>query len=105
MKILKHPIYSLLNISAITLSMSVCMVILYVIYNQFDYDWSNLNRNRIFRFNTEVEGSSGDRTRYATSPYAVTELLDSNIFDISIVIIDIVVVYLLITTFKDFLIK
>lgn len=76
----KQPFYSLLNIVALTLSTSISLLIVFIIYNQFSYDAYNTYKDRIYRINTLVKTNMGNKETYATSPYATSRLIDSNIF-------------------------
>lgn len=80
-KIFKQPFYSTLNITAVTLSMSISLLILFIIFNQFDYDSANRRKDRIFRINTRVTTTNGDEAQFATIPYAAKDLLDSAVFE------------------------
>lgn len=77
-KIWREPFFNILNIAAFSLSMSLSLLILVIIGNQFDYDSHNTRKDRIFRINTLVETESGGKGEYATSPIAVREYIDES---------------------------
>lgn len=77
----KQPFYTLLNLGALTLSMSVALLVIYIVYNQFNYDASNRKRDCIYRINTSIVTKDGDIEEYATSPFMLQHFLDSAAFD------------------------
>lgn len=79
-RILNEPLYSFLNITAFTLSMAIAFLLILIIYNQFNFDIHNSNRERIFRVNTTLINSEHGSTRYATTPTIIKNLIDTNFF-------------------------
>ena len=47
--ILRHRSFSILNILGLALSMSVCLLIILIIQDQYRYDNFHKNRDRIYR--------------------------------------------------------
>ncbi len=78
--LIKQPFYTFLNITAVTLSISICLVILFVSYNQFNYDSQNPEVTNIYRINSVITNRSGEKGTYATSPYLEKSVLDSSSF-------------------------
>lgn len=80
-KILKEPLYNILNVTAFTLSMSIAFLLAVIIYNQYNFDKHNKNRDQIYRVNTTVSSSGQGNANYATSPAILKELIDTTFFN------------------------
>jgi len=78
--ILRHKGFSFINIIGLALSMSVCMLIIVIIIDQFKYDNFVTKRDRIYRvesINNESK-SSINITKYASTTYPLYDELTNN---------------------------
>ncbi|MCK5137390.1 MAG: ABC transporter permease [Bacteroidales bacterium] len=74
--VLRYKGFSLINISGLSLSMSVCMLIMVVILDQLSYDDIHTKKERIYRVQ-QVDSLSNISLKMASNPYALgTELRD-----------------------------
>lgn len=67
--ILKHKTISLINIFGLTVSMSVCLLLLQIIMDQLSYDNFHKKKDRIYRVITERTHSNNEVWETATTPY------------------------------------
>jgi putative ABC transport system permease protein len=67
--LLKHRLFSGINIFGLGLSMSVCLFILLLIRSAYGYDNFHPQGERIYRVNTNSIRKGGDQEPYATSPW------------------------------------
>jgi putative ABC transport system permease protein len=75
--VLKYKGFSLINILGLSLSMSVCMVIIVVIIDQFSYDRVHTNSHRIYRVQ-QVDSLDFTSLKIASNPYPLgIELRDN----------------------------
>jgi len=75
--ILRYKGFSLINIFGLSLSMSVCMLIIVVILDQLSYDDMHTKKDRIFRVQ-QVDSLSSVSLKMASNPYALgVELRDN----------------------------
>ena len=75
--VLRYKGFSLINIFGLALSMSVCMVILVVIQDQYSYDKIHLKNDRIYRVQ-QVDSLDFTSLKIASNPYPLgTELRDN----------------------------
>jgi len=74
--VLRYKGFSLINILGLSLSMSVCMVIIVVIQDQYSYDMMHTKSERIYRVQ-QVDSLANIGLKLASNPYALgTELRD-----------------------------
>lgn len=86
--VLRYKGFSLINILGLSLSMSVCMVILVVIQDQYSYDKMHTKSERIYRIQ-QVDSLSNMGLKMASNPYALgTELRDKYALAEKIVILN-----------------
>ncbi len=72
----KHKFFAAINIIGLSLSMSVCLVLILLVYDHFQYDKFHPNDDRIYRVITYTEGHTGPFDDvYATSPQPIKEHL------------------------------
>ncbi|MFC2114839.1 ABC transporter permease [Bacteroidota bacterium] len=76
--ILRHKIFSLLNIVGLALSMSVCLLIILIIMDQYKYDNFHENKGRIYRVLTNNEMADEIFTLFASTAYPVAGYLEDN---------------------------
>ncbi len=74
----KNKFFSLLNITGLSLGISLCMVIITVIKNQLDYDHFHPYPAKTYRINTEALRKNGSTENYATSPLPLCKYLKEN---------------------------
>ena len=76
--LLKHKLYSLINIIGLSLSMSVCLLIILLIYNQYQYDRFHPAGDRTYRILSHQKGTRNNlfESGYATSPLPFRDALD-----------------------------
>ena len=75
---MKNRMFSLINISGLALSMSVCLLVIMLIKDANGYDKFHHDSKRIYRINTVALRKDGGTEPYATSPYIVGAALASN---------------------------
>ena len=74
--VLRYKGFSLINIFGLSLSMSVCMLIIVVIVDQYSYDDIHTKKERIFRVQ-QVDSLASIGLKIASNPYALgVELRD-----------------------------
>ncbi|MCK5692006.1 MAG: ABC transporter permease, partial [Bacteroidales bacterium] len=75
--VLRYKGFSLINIFGLALSMSVCMVIIVVILDQYSYDEIHTKKDQIYRVQ-QVDSLDNISLKIASNPYALgTELRDN----------------------------
>jgi putative ABC transport system permease protein len=75
--VIRYKSFSLINILGLSLSMSVCMVILVVIQDQYSYDVMHSKADRIYRVQ-QVDSTAHISLNIASNPYALgIELRDN----------------------------
>ncbi len=75
--VLRYKGFSLINIFGLALSMSVCMLIIVVIMDQFSYDKMHTKKERIYRIQ-QVDSLSNVPLKMASNPYPLgIELRDN----------------------------
>ncbi|MCK4881218.1 MAG: ABC transporter permease, partial [Bacteroidales bacterium] len=75
--VLRYKGFSLINILGLSLSMSVCMVILVVIQDQYSYDEMHTKTDRIYRVQ-QVDSMANISLNMASNPYALGMELRDN---------------------------
>lgn len=86
--VIRYKGFSLINIFGLSLSMSVCMLIIVVILDQFSYDKIHTRSDRIYRVQ-QVDSLSTVSLGIASNPYALgTELRDNYSFAEQVVILN-----------------
>ena len=76
--IYRHKGFSFLNIIGLSLSMSVCMLIIVVIVDQFSYDQQHTKKDRIYRIQSIDNMSDFSFNRYASTPFPLADELINN---------------------------
>ena len=66
--LLRHPFFSLINIFALSISLSFCLIAITIIKGQYDYDAFHKDKNQIYRIIAEVTTKDNVRGRFATTP-------------------------------------
>lgn len=69
--LLKHRLFSTINIFGLALSMSLGLFILLLIRDAYRYDTFHPNSERVYRINTEAISKDGNSYPFATSPFPV----------------------------------
>lgn len=70
--ILKYKVFSFINVFGLAVAMSVCMLIILMLADQYRYDQFHEKKDRIYRILSDQEGS---KQPYATSPYPLAGAL------------------------------
>jgi putative ABC transport system permease protein len=70
--ILKHKAFSFINVFGLAVAMSVCMLVILMLADQYSYDQFHSKKDRIYRILTDSEDF---RQAYASSPYPLAEVL------------------------------
>jgi putative ABC transport system permease protein len=65
----KNRVFSLINISGLTIGITVCLMIFLFVLNEFSYDNFHSNGNRIYRV-MRTFGESNDPAPWVSGPYA-----------------------------------
>ena len=65
----KYPVFSAINIVSLSLSMSVCLLVITMIKQQFSFDNFHYDSERIYRINTKVNTLNAGNNQFATSPF------------------------------------
>jgi putative ABC transport system permease protein len=68
--LVKSKAFSVINITGLAMSMSVCLLIIHIIAEQKSYDQFHVNKNRIYRIMTIGKGSNDFRTASSAFPLA-----------------------------------
>lgn len=76
--ILRHKSFSLINITGLALSMSVCLLIILIIQDQYRHDNFHEDGDRIYRVLTNNEISDDIVTLYATTAFPMASWLNEN---------------------------
>ncbi|MCK4346422.1 MAG: ABC transporter permease, partial [Bacteroidales bacterium] len=76
--IFRHKGFSLLNIFGLSLSMSVCMLIIVIIVDQFSYDSQHTKKERIYRVQTIDNLSDWSLNKYASTAFPLANELVNN---------------------------
>ncbi len=76
--ILRNRSFSLINLIGLSISMSLALLIILVIREQYSFDQFHRDSDRIYRINTRALRVSGGAEEYASSPLPVAEALRSN---------------------------
>jgi putative ABC transport system permease protein len=66
--ILRHPFFSVVNILALSISLSFCLIVLTIIRGQFEFDSFHKDRSRIFRVISAITDKNKNQFRFATTP-------------------------------------
>ena len=76
--IYRHKGFSFLNIIGLSLSMSVCMLIIVVIIDQFSYDQQHTKKDRIYRIQSIDNMSDFSLNKYGSTPFPLANELINN---------------------------
>ncbi|MQY80321.1 MAG: ABC transporter permease, partial [Bacteroidetes bacterium] len=76
--IFRHKGFSLLNIFGLSLSMSVCMLIIVILVDQFSYDSQHTKKERIYRVQTIDNLSDWSLNKYASTAFPLADELVNN---------------------------
>jgi len=74
----KYKGFSAINIIGLSLSMTVCLLIVIVIIDQLSYDDFHKNKKRIYRVLTNDEMTEFFITRYASTAFPMAQYLKEN---------------------------
>ena len=74
----KNPLFTFINIFGLALSMSICMLVLLRVKDQFGYDKFHPNANHTYRIISQLTNEKGTDYRFATTPLPFLGYLTSN---------------------------
>lgn len=74
----KHRAFSFLNIFGLAISMSVCLLLIMLIKDAYNFDRFHPGSERVYRVLTEAQRKDGRSESYASSPYPVGRSLREN---------------------------
>ncbi len=74
----KNPLFSFINIFGLALSMSICMLVLLRVKDQFSYDKFHPNANQTYRIISQLTNEKGTAYRFAATPLPFLGQLTSN---------------------------
>lgn len=69
--IFRHPVFSFINIFGLAVSMSLGLLIILIIKEQYSFDTFHKDESRIYRINTRAIRVGGGSEDYASSPYVL----------------------------------
>jgi putative ABC transport system permease protein len=69
--IFRHPVFSSINIFGLAVSMSLGLLIILIIKDQYAFDNFHKDSENIYRVNTEAKRSDGGSENYASSPFVM----------------------------------
>ncbi len=75
--IVKHKMFSLLNVLGLSLSISAALIILLLYQDGYSYDNFHNDAKLIYRVNTIAARKNGETEPYATTPPSVSRILES----------------------------
>lgn len=76
--LIKHKLFSFINIFGLASGMTVCMLALIHIKGAYDYDTFHPNSDKSYRITTNLMRKNGEQLLCASSPLALGEYLKSN---------------------------
>src|SRR5258706_1829729 len=71
----RNKSFSLINIIGLSISMSVCLLLLSIAIDQFSYDKFHTHHERVFRITTKKIAPDGSTALYATAPAPIRSYL------------------------------
>ncbi len=74
----QKPAFSVINIFGLALGISLCLLIITILKDQFSFDKFHPDADRIYRINTEATRKNGATEGYASSPLALAKTIDNN---------------------------
>ncbi len=84
--LVRNKSVSFINIFGLALGMSLCLLIITILKDQFSFDKFHPDADRVYRINTEAVRKNGSTEDYASSPYALAIYLKQNISSIENVV-------------------
>lgn len=69
--ILRNPVFSSINVFGLSVSMSLGLLIILIIKEQYSFDNFHKDADRIYRINTKAVRTEGGSEDYASSPYVI----------------------------------
>ena len=74
----RHKTFSAINIIGLSLSMSVCLLLINIVIDQLSYDNFHPDRERLYRVLTNNEMSDAIVTKFASTAYPMGEYMKAN---------------------------
>jgi len=69
--IFRHPVFSFINVFGLAVSMSLGLLIILIIKDQYTFDNFHKDSGRIYRINTKAIRAEGGSENYASSPFVM----------------------------------
>ena len=69
--IFRHPVFSMINVFGLAVSLSLGMLIILIIKDQYAFDNFHQDAGRIYRINTGAIRMEGGTENYATTPFVL----------------------------------
>jgi len=76
--LIRHPLFSFLNLLGLGFSMAVCIIVLSIVKGQYDFDNFHKDGERIYRIITKVTTSDNEILSFATTPLPLNERVSQN---------------------------
>ncbi|MGC4101704.1 ABC transporter permease [Ferruginibacter sp.] len=74
----KHKLFSFINIMSLGLAIPFALLALIQVINVYEYDSFHPYTDRTYRVITDVTDANGSKTKYATTPFAVSDKLKTD---------------------------
>src|SRR3712207_5255850 len=74
----RHKLFSFINIFGLAISMSVCLIALMTVKEQFSFDTFHPHPSHTYRIITEVKEYTGNRFQLASTPLPLTQVLEAD---------------------------
>ncbi|MFN0013691.1 MAG: ABC transporter permease, partial [Saprospiraceae bacterium] len=77
--LIRHKVFSFINILGLALSMSICLLIIMLVRDAHNYDQFHPAGERVFRVLTDAQRKSERSESYATSPFVIAKTLQDEL--------------------------
>lgn len=77
--IMRSKSFSLINLIGLSVSMSLCMLVINIVKEQFTYDNFHADADRIYRVNTRALRVEGGAEEYASAPLPLATALQGGV--------------------------
>ncbi len=71
----RHSSFTLINLTGLAVSMSLALLIMVIVKNQYTFDNFHVDAERIYRVNTRAIRTNGEREPYASVPFPLGQVL------------------------------
>ncbi len=80
--LLRHKIYTIINITGLAMGMAICMLILFFVRHELSYDRFHNNAEQIYRVTSEINWSGGQEAA-ASAQFPIAEVIESEFPQVS----------------------